>query len=296
MLRGRMAPHPGVGRPLFALLVALALFGTACSSAGETIEPTATVAATLANSPTAGQPTATATAGDERPGWASFYLEATVRSRSIAETAGPGITPAGPEGFSLTEVEIAWSSESLQLFRQELTVQVEGQPDAVTQVIGTGDGIVVFDVSGNRYQRNAYPEGQEDLVAAPILAPIVLGPPSTPDFDAPFEGAVEMLEGLTGRPEGLVELREDVVAGRPTRVFETGPVTCETNSSSGDRECRGTVTVWVDTETGFILRYQAEDPGIQEISVEVTRIDYGVSFQGDTFGFDPPPGAIEATP
>ncbi len=270
-----------------AFAVAAILFAACRGASGDDTKPTPTGSVTTAAG-TAATTTATTVPGaeGEAPSWSSFHIEAKVviQSAGAAGTEGSATPATTPSSAKTTNVDISWWSKSLQLFRQELNVMPEGEAANETRLIGTGDEIVIYDSGTNSYSTNAYPEGGSDLVAVPIPASIVLGPPSSPNAEAPFDGAMAMLQSLTNRPEGLVEKDPDTVAGRATRVFETGPATCGgTDDQTGEpTDCRGTVTVWVDIETGFILRYQAEDPGIQQVSVEVTAIEYGPDFAGDS--------------
>jgi outer membrane lipoprotein-sorting protein len=280
-----------------AALVLAGGFFAACSSATGPEAPTATPGA---DSTAAGDVTPTATSsggGADVPAWHSFYIEAEITVRSNAATAGATVatdaTPAeGPRGFeSVTHTTIRWSSESLRFFRQELSVQPEDGASATTQIIGDGDRIVFYDEDANTYRYNNFPAQDLGLIAVPIPASIVLGPPADTDDDAPFEAAMTMIQGVTNRPEGIVDKGTDTVAGRETRVFETGYAVCHSANDGTSRECRGDVTVWVDAETGFILRYEAADPGELEVVVNVTRIEYGPTFERAAFTFTPPPGA-----
>jgi outer membrane lipoprotein-sorting protein len=282
-----------------SLIIAFgALLLVSCSASGGDATATPAGSATAVSTPASA--TATSVPGSEgaAPSWSSFHIEAKVTIHSDAATAGTNVSPTPTNAALNTNVDISWWSKSLQEFRQELNVMPEGQAANETQVVGTGGEIVIYDSGTNSYSTNTYPDAGSNLVAVPIPASIVLGPPSTPNFDAPFDGTMAMLQSLTNRPEGLVEKGPETVAGRPTRVFETGPATCGgTDAQSGaPTDCRGTVTIWVDTETGFILRYEAEDPGIQQVSVEVTTIEYSPDFASGLFQFSPPAGATERTP
>lgn len=226
----------------------------------------------------------------------SFYLEAEVRVWSNAANVGTNVPTTGRPTES--EGTVRWWSRSPGDFRQEIQATSDDGLEASTLILGSEGRLTFYRSAESRYWREAMPELPDGVVAFPIPSSIILGPPYHDGPERGFAAAVAMLEGRNNRPEGVVELPGERIAGRETRLFEWGHAGCSATTLVGgaelETECTGALRTWVDAETGFILRYESEDPGVQRVEVRVTRIDYSPVFDDALFRFEPPPGAVES--
>lgn len=227
----------------------------------------------------------------------SFYIEAEFTVWENAEGLGTNLVTPGPELEN--RGTIRWWSQSVTEFRQEFEIDTshDGGREAML-ILGSGTTMTFYRSDENTYQTQPLVGIPDGLVAWPIPGSFVLGPPRAEGGRSGFDGATDQMEAVNDRPRPIAELQADRVAGRYTRVFEGGPVGCSLTVLGSSNitpvpECTGTFVAWIDAETGFFLRFEAEDPGVQRIEVVVTRIDYNPEFEDELFTFVPPAGAVE---
>jgi hypothetical protein len=81
-----------------------------------------------------------------------------------------------------------------------------------------------------------------------------------------------------------------LVAGRPTAIVDLGPTACPSNAAG---DYNGDVTIWVDTQTFFVLKQVVHATTGTRVALtqEVTSIRYNVPLPATLFTFTPPPGA-----
>jgi len=148
-----------------------------------------------------------------------------------------------------------------------------------------GDGFSVWDgttfwLSLWRDEYQAWP--QADMMSPNWLSPgDRVGLPAEGDAQSPNASDAGCYEGRIADDE--------VIAGRQVHVVELDSSNC----ASEDPEI-GRRVVWVDRETGFVLKsdaYAASDDDLLVSRTEVAHVEYNVPIAPDRFTFTPPPGA-----
>jgi len=100
-----------------------------------------------------------------------------------------------------------------------------------------------------------------------------------------------------GKPWYARVTGQETYLGIPVTVIEYGPLW---NDSSPEKLANnwtintgGSARMWIDPETMFILRSEAEVQDGMSYRVEVTSLDFDPEFAPGTFDFVPPPGKTE---
>lgn len=221
------------------------------------------------------------TAGASPP----FVLEAVITVNSVAESAGtqPSSTNAGNAPVpAITVSTMRWMYEDNDEYRYRIT-----NAEYDFEVVAKDGETWAYDAQQNTYQLGtSVPDYPDDLVIYPALS-FMLGP-------VPRGSVAQLLEIRGG---GELEFRyertgSETMLGREVTVYEWGPTGIST-SSDGVETSSGTGWLWIDEEAMVILRSDWESEGTS-VSAVVTAFDDHPKFDGSTFNFVPPAGAVES--
>ena len=190
----------------------------------------------------------------------------------------------------------AWYSKP-ERWRFEFGDFAAGIPEEGTLMLSDGEDVWVYNAETNTYSRQAidsYFAGVPPEMRGLFLPTSLL--------IGPFPFGPEMLQqGLTG--DWRLEEQADgpMIAGRPTTLYRYSVPSGVANDdpaspSDGAQEPeRGDLSLWVDRDYPFVLRYEANNPGSSNahLLVEITELTLNEPVDVSRFQFDAPEAALE---
>jgi len=126
---------------------------------------------------------------------------------------------------------------------------------------------------------------------------VMRGTAGTSDID----GAIAAMRAISSST--VTEEGRDVVAGRDARVLMVQPYRCvssggavstsgETTTTTGE-ECAGYVRYWLDEQSGWVLKAEAEDGAGNGFVWDTRAATFDATIDPALFRFTPPPGAVQ---
>jgi outer membrane lipoprotein-sorting protein len=152
-------------------------------------------------------------------------------------------------------------------------------PDSGSQLISDGETVVHYDRETNTYSRQTIPDYRGGLPAQLTEGPPVL-PASIYIGWLPYGDREEFLQAWK-------DTRLEIADGGEIAGRDTDAVTLEHQA--------GTVTLWIDRELPFVLKYEARSTGgsQQLIAAELVELALNEPVDAAVFRFEPPSGALE---
>ncbi len=207
----------------------------------------------------------------------AYYLEATIEVAASEPENGPSLFPS--DGPVLSTLKL-WAGDGAE-FRQEIVTKSPAYLSGQNLSVSDGSETFQYDSNLNQYRRStALPGGMAPISFSSVLIGPIPG--------GTLNNWTASLKQSTPRFEIRLVRSEDLL-GRRVGLYEFSDVGALLDAE-GTIATGSTGRLWLDHETGFVLRYESSPIG-QSVVAEVTRLDIEPDIGPELFVFDPPEGA-----